>query len=238
MINLVDLAGSERVSKSYAQGKTLEEAKKINSSLSTLGMVISSIAKNSAHIPYRDSKLTRLLKESLGGNNKTTLVVACSMHYSQTEETLSTMRFAQSAKLIQNRVRMNFKNASLNQSQLSEQNLALTNMVSNLKQELETTKSELNNLTSKFKTSIVDPVKRVNQSCGNFEINDIKDKEIKALKKQVEQYSTKNNILKKQNSELKELISVRDQQISMLQSKDDYETLQLQLEESLKKIEK
>jgi kinesin family member 5 len=82
VINLVDLAGSERVSKSYAQGKTLEEAKKINSSLSTLGMVISSIAKNASHIPYRDSKLTRLLKESLGGNNKTTLVVACSMHSS------------------------------------------------------------------------------------------------------------------------------------------------------------
>ena len=79
---MVDLAGSERVSKSYAKGKTLEEAKKINASLSTLGMVISSIAKNSQHIPYRDSKLTRLLKESLGGNNKTTLVVACSMHHS------------------------------------------------------------------------------------------------------------------------------------------------------------
>jgi hypothetical protein len=62
-------------------------------------------------------------------------------------------------------------------------------MVSNLKQELETTKSELNNLTSKFKTSLVDPikvVKSVNQSCGNFEIHDIKDKELKALQKQAE----------------------------------------------------
>ena len=61
-------------------------------------------------------------------------------------------------------------------------------MVSNLKQELETTKSELNNLTSKFKTSLVDPVKvkSVNQSCGNFEIHDLKDKELKALKKQAE----------------------------------------------------
>jgi kinesin family member 5 len=72
----------------------LEEAKKINQSLSTLGKVISCIARNSAHIPYRDSKLTRLLKESLGGNNKTTLIVNCSMHHSQLEETLSTMRFA------------------------------------------------------------------------------------------------------------------------------------------------
>jgi kinesin family protein 5 len=56
--------------------------------------------RNSPHIPYRDSKLTRLLKESLGGNNKTTLIVNCSMHHSQLEETLSTVRFAQSAKLI------------------------------------------------------------------------------------------------------------------------------------------
>ena len=82
IINLVDLAGSERVSKSHAQGEALEEAKKINASLSALGKVINSIAKNAAHIPYRDSKLTRLLKESLGGNNKTTLIVNCSTHWS------------------------------------------------------------------------------------------------------------------------------------------------------------
>jgi len=81
-INLVDLAGSERVSKSSAKGMALEEAKKINQSLSTLGQVISSIGKNSSHIPYRDSKLTRLLKESFGGNNKTKLIVTCSMDLS------------------------------------------------------------------------------------------------------------------------------------------------------------
>lgn len=110
----MDLAGSERVAKSCAKGLALEEAKKINASLSTLGKVISSIAKNANHIPFRDSKLTRLLKESLGGNNKTTLIVNCSMHHSQMEETLSTMRFAQSAKLIQNKVKVNFKNSIVN----------------------------------------------------------------------------------------------------------------------------
>lgn len=109
VINLVDLAGSERVSKSFAEGEALEEAKKINQSLSTLGKVINSISKKSSHIPYRDSKLTRLLKESLGGNNKTTLIVNCSMHYSQLDETLSTLRFAKSAKMIQNNVKMNLK---------------------------------------------------------------------------------------------------------------------------------
>jgi len=94
VINMVDLAGSERVSKSFAQGESLEEAKKINQSLSTLGKVINCISRKTGHIPYRDSKLTRLLKESLGGNNKTTLIVNCSTHSSQIEETLSTLRFA------------------------------------------------------------------------------------------------------------------------------------------------
>lgn len=99
-INLVDLAGSERVSKSFAEGQALEEAKKINKSLSALCKVINSICSKSSHIPYRDSKLTRLLKESLGGNNKTTLIVNCSTHGSQIEETLSSLRFAQNAKQI------------------------------------------------------------------------------------------------------------------------------------------
>mmetsp|Transcript_15157 Transcript_15157/g.14744 ORF Transcript_15157/g.14744 Transcript_15157/m.14744 type:complete len:175 (-) Transcript_15157:1545-2069(-) len=80
VLNLVDLAGSERISKSNARGEALEEAKKINYSLSTLGKVINQLSKKASHIPYRDSKLTRLLKESLGGNYKTTLLVACTMH--------------------------------------------------------------------------------------------------------------------------------------------------------------
>jgi kinesin family protein 5 len=81
-------------------GEALEEAKKINFSLSMLGKVINSLTKNASYIPYRDSKLTRLLKESLGGNNKTSLIVACSMHGSNIEETVSSLRFAQSAKFI------------------------------------------------------------------------------------------------------------------------------------------
>ena len=88
------MAGSERISKSHASGTALEEAKKINFSLSMLGKVINSLVVKAPHIPYRDSKLTRLLKESLGGNNKTSLIVTCSMHSSHLEETLSTLRFA------------------------------------------------------------------------------------------------------------------------------------------------
>ncbi len=77
---LIDLAGSEKVSKTGAEGKVLEEAKKINLSLTNLGKVIKHLAEKNNHIPYRDSKLTRVLKDSLGGNSKTTLIVTCSPH--------------------------------------------------------------------------------------------------------------------------------------------------------------
>lgn len=148
-VNLVDLAGSERVSKSCAQGEALEEAKKINRSLSALGNVINCIVKGSAHIPYRDSKLTRLLKESFAGSNKTTLIVNCSSHPSQMEETLGTLRFARRAKLIQNKVKTNFwsmsggVNHEKSKSVLSEQNIYLMGVVQGLKDELSETRRQL-----------------------------------------------------------------------------------------------
>ena len=77
---LVDLAGSEKVSKTGADGETLEEAKNINKSLSALGLVIMSLTDGQTrqHVPYRDSKLTRILQESLGGNSRTTIIICCS----------------------------------------------------------------------------------------------------------------------------------------------------------------
>lgn len=108
-MNLVDLAGTEKISKSGAVGKTLEEGIKINLSLSALGNVIHALTENSSFIPYRDSKLTRILQESLGGNFKTTLLVACSPHSFHLEETISTLKFAQRAKTIKNKVKMNIK---------------------------------------------------------------------------------------------------------------------------------
>ena len=109
ILNLVDLAGSEKVSKTGAVGETLEEAKKINLSLSALGNVIHALTSNSEHIPYRDSKLTRILQESLGGNYKTSLIVACSPHSYNVDETVSSLQFAQRAKTIKNKVKVNIK---------------------------------------------------------------------------------------------------------------------------------
>ena len=105
---LVDLAGSEKVGKTGASGQTLEEAKKINKSLSALGMVINSLTDGkSTHIPYRDSKLTRILQESLGGNSRTTLIINCSPSSYNVEETLGTLRFGVRAKAIKNKAKIN-----------------------------------------------------------------------------------------------------------------------------------
>lgn len=105
---LVDLAGSEKISKTGATGQTLEEAKKINKSLSALGMVINALTDGkSSHVPYRDSKLTRILQESLGGNSRTTLIINCSPSPYNETETLSTLRFGMRAKSIKNKARVN-----------------------------------------------------------------------------------------------------------------------------------
>ncbi|KAJ2366067.1 hypothetical protein H4S01_002908, partial [Coemansia sp. RSA 2610] len=105
---LVDLAGSEKVGKTGATGQTLEEAKKINKSLSALGMVINALTDGkSTHIPYRDSKLTRILQESLGGNSRTTLIINCSPSSFNAAETVSTLRFGMRAKSIKNKAKVN-----------------------------------------------------------------------------------------------------------------------------------
>ncbi|KAL1842631.1 hypothetical protein VTJ49DRAFT_4679 [Mycothermus thermophilus] len=105
---LVDLAGSEKVGKTGASGQTLEEAKKINKSLSALGMVINALTDGkSTHVPYRDSKLTRILQESLGGNSRTTLIINCSPSSYNDVETLSTLRFGMRAKTIKNKAKVN-----------------------------------------------------------------------------------------------------------------------------------
>ncbi|XP_033697784.1 kinesin-like protein KIF17 isoform X8 [Tursiops truncatus] len=103
-LNLVDLAGSERQSKTGATGERLKEATKINLSLSALGNVISALVDGRCkHIPYRDSKLTRLLQDSLGGNTKTLMVACLSPADNNYAETLSTLRYANRAKNIKNK---------------------------------------------------------------------------------------------------------------------------------------
>ncbi|XP_056168163.1 kinesin-like protein KIN-12C isoform X2 [Syzygium oleosum] len=110
-LNLVDLAGSERQKSSAAEGDRLKEAANINKSLSTLGLVIMSLVDlahgKHRHVPYRDSRLTFLLQDSLGGNSKTMIIANVSPSTCSANETLSTLKFAQRAKLIQNNAKVN-----------------------------------------------------------------------------------------------------------------------------------
>eukprot|EP01064_Diplonema_japonicum_P022819 TRINITY_DN3300_c9_g1_i1.p1 TRINITY_DN3300_c9_g1~~TRINITY_DN3300_c9_g1_i1.p1 ORF type:complete len:738 (+),score=186.51 TRINITY_DN3300_c9_g1_i1:66-2216(+) len=107
-LNLVDLAGSERIEKTGAEGERLKEAQTINLSLSLLGNVINKLTDGkSVHIPYRDSKLTRILQDSFGGNSRTTLFCNCSPSVYNQSETLSTLLFANRAKQIKNKPRIN-----------------------------------------------------------------------------------------------------------------------------------
>eukprot|EP01034_Spumella_vulgaris_P021570 gene21570-27608_t len=107
-LNLVDLAGSERQNKTGAVGAVLKEGIKINMSLTALGNVIQALSEGSArHIPYRDSKLTRLLQDSLGGNTKTMMIAAISPADYNYDETMSTLRYANRAKNIKNKPKIN-----------------------------------------------------------------------------------------------------------------------------------
>lgn len=113
-INMVDLAGSERAAASGSTGERLQEGKSINLSLMTLGKVITQLSQNpdnqksqSIYIPYRESQLTFLLKDSLGGNSKTAMLATISPASSNYEETISTLRYAQKARNIVNIVRVN-----------------------------------------------------------------------------------------------------------------------------------
>ncbi|XP_060551684.1 kinesin-like protein KIF13A [Ruditapes philippinarum] len=110
-LSLVDLAGSERAQKTGAMGDRLREGSNINKSLTTLGLVISALAESgkskNKFVPYRDSVLTRLLKDNLGGNSRTVMVATISPAADNYEETLSTLRYADRAKRIVNHAVVN-----------------------------------------------------------------------------------------------------------------------------------
>ncbi|CAN4119126.1 unnamed protein product [Withania somnifera] len=130
--NLVDLAGSERQKSSGAEGERLKEATNINKSLSTLGLVIMNLVSisngKSHHVPYRDSKLTFLLQDSLGGNAKTCIIANVSPSSCCSLETLSTLKFAQRAKFIKNHAFVN--------EDASGDVLAMRIQIQNLKKEV------------------------------------------------------------------------------------------------------
>ena len=132
-LNIADLAGSEKVAKTGSSGETLNEAKKINASLSTLCLVIAALSEGKPHIPYRNSRLTRILQESLGGNSKTMMLVACSPATVHAPETHSTLRFATQCKRVKNAAVVN---RVLSAAQLRSANDALRRELAAVKERL------------------------------------------------------------------------------------------------------
>jgi kinesin family protein 11 len=135
-LNLVDLAGSENIQRSGAENKRAAEAGLINKSLLTLGRVINALVDRSPHIPYRESKLTRLLQDSLGGRTKTCIIATVSPAKSNLEETISTLDYAFRAKNIRNKPQVN---QMVNKKTLLKE---FTNEIERLKSELIATRQK------------------------------------------------------------------------------------------------
>ncbi|KAL1428657.1 hypothetical protein MTO96_003007 [Rhipicephalus appendiculatus] len=119
--HLVDLAGSERAGKTKAVGERLKEGITINQGLLSLGNVISALCDGNSHVPYRNSKLTRLLQDSLGGNSHTVMIACVSPADSNLEETLNTLRYADRARKIKNKPVVNIDPVQAELAQLRQQ---------------------------------------------------------------------------------------------------------------------
>ncbi|CAK9801024.1 Osmotic avoidance abnormal protein 3 [Anthophora quadrimaculata] len=185
-LHLVDLAGSERQARTGATGDRLKEAASINLSLSALGNVISALAAGQGrHVPYRDSKLTRLLRDSLGGNARTLMIACVSPSDMDAEETLSTLRYAARARCIKNKPVINEdpKDALLRQYQLELQRLKklLESGDQSILKEL--SMKELNEEEEKY----VEEVERLKKECEDSNLSAQKlREELETLKIQYE----------------------------------------------------
>ena len=153
-LNLVDLAGSENVGRSEAVDRGAREAGSINQSLLTLGRVITSLLERAPHVPYRESKLTRLPQDSLGGRTKTSIIAAVSPASCNLEETLSTLDCAQRAKNITNRPEIN-------------QKLGKKTLMKGYTEEIERLRRDL--LATREQTGVFLAPENYNAMCGRLE---------------------------------------------------------------------
>lgn len=138
MLNLVDLAGSERLKRSESQGQRLKEALHINSSLTTLGKVVMALdpSADMSHVPYRESKLTRLLQNSLGGNSYTVLLATIHPDPTYYDETMSTLQFANRCRNVRNNPRVNYVSGLDGQEDVTRKVKRLSEEVTALRQKL------------------------------------------------------------------------------------------------------
>ncbi|EMP33947.1 Kinesin heavy chain isoform 5C, partial [Chelonia mydas] len=241
---LVDLAGSEKVSKTGAEGSVLDEAKNINKSLSALGNVISALAEGTkTHVPYRDSKMTRILQDSLGGNCRTTIVICCSPSIFNEAETKSTLMFGQRAKTIKNTVSVNLELTAEEWKKKYEKekdkNKSLKNVIQHLEMELnrwrngeavpedeQISAKEQKNLEPCDNTPIIDNIAPVVASISAEEKQKY-DEEITSLYRQLDDKDDEIN----QQSQLAEKLKQQmlDQDELLASTRRDYEKIQEEL---------
>lgn len=240
---LVDLAGSEKVSKTGAEGAVLDEAKNINKSLSALGNVISALAEGTkTHVPYRDSKMTRILQDSLGGNCRTTIVICCSPSVFNEAETKSTLMFGQRAKTIKNTVSVNLELTAeewkKKYEKEKEKNKALKSVIQHLEMELnrwrngeavpedeQISAKDQKNLEPCDNTPVIDNITPV--VVGISEEKEKYDEEISSLYRQLDDKDDEIN----QQSQLAEKLKQQmlDQDELLASTRRDYEKIQEEL---------
>ncbi|KAK9921316.1 hypothetical protein M0R45_029829 [Rubus argutus] len=193
-LNLVDLAGSENISRSGAREGRAREAGEINKSLLTLGRVINALVEHLGHIPYRDSKLTRLLRDSLGGRTKTCIIATVSPAVHCLEETLSTLDYAHRAKNIKNKPEVN-------------QKMMKSTLIKDLYGEIERLKAEV--YAAREKNGVYIPKERYYQE----------ESDRKAMADQIEQMGVTLETHQKQFEELQDKYIVQVRQCHDLSSK-------------------
>lgn len=202
-LNLVDLAGSENVGKSEVQGIELAEAQTINRSLSCLGNVIYALTeKGREHIPYRDSKLTYLLQDSLGGNSKTILIATCSPTRLSYYETLSTLKFAKRAKDIKNIPKVNKNESTANLLKTIETLQArITELETNQHKPDEKTEiGEKYTIPSEIQTLLTQRAERLERKIAYLETE--RDKDLEQLTKLKELFEQQRSLAKRLSEDL------------------------------------
>ncbi|KAL9647554.1 hypothetical protein ABK040_006910 [Willaertia magna] len=211
-LNLVDLAGSENIQRSGAVKLRAKEAGMINQSLLTLGRVITALTEHSPHVPYRESKLTRILQDSLGGRTKTCLIATISPSVLCFEETMSTLDYAHKAKSIKNKPEVNLR-------------ISKAALIKEMAADMEKLKAELN--SQRLKNGVFLPPEQYEEQVKKLEEQ---EGTIRELEDQVQ-------LKMKEYEELNELFKVRDKELqnemaSHTETKQSLETTKMNLEET------
>ncbi|KAJ1160257.1 hypothetical protein NDU88_000759 [Pleurodeles waltl] len=240
---LVDLAGSEKVSKTGAEGAVLDEAKNINKSLSALGNVISSLAEGTkSYVPYRDSKMTRILQDSLGGNCRTTMFICCSPSNYNDAETKSTLMFGQRAKTIKNTASVNLELTAEQWKKKYEKEKEKNKTMKEAMLKLEAELNRWRNGENVPETEqLIDDEKLVPETCDETPVNDNssiviriseeeRQKYEEEIRKMYKQLDDKDDELNQQSQLVEKLKQqMLDQEELLISTRGDNEKVQMEL---------